>query len=289
VVAAGPAALVGLAFGLDEGFGYWAIAAVILARIRSGRRQHDTPAGLAAASRWRAVKARLEQDAAFPSQPPTAIALWERHLAYGAALGVAAGAVRPIPMGAESERRAWSSYGGRWRQVEVSYPNGFPLGWGLHPFAAILRAVPAAVLSGLILYILGAVAVDLSDLRGVKLLVAAAIFLIPSLVAIGAVIVVARSVADLSSTSEVTGEILRLRAFGSEDKTRHYVAVDGGTASKIRAWIVRSELYSPLEEYQVVSVSVTPRLGYVRSITALAADARGRMTTTPAAMPASPS
>ena len=75
-------------------------------------RQRHTHDGLVAAGRWVAVREKLDEDEEFQNQPPITVALWERLLAYGAALGVAGGAVRPIPMGAESDRAPWSSYGG---------------------------------------------------------------------------------------------------------------------------------------------------------------------------------
>jgi hypothetical protein len=216
------------------------------------------------------VRAKLEDDEVFPTVPPIAVALWERHLAYGAALGLAAGAVRPIPMGAESDRRAWSSYGGRWRQVRVKYPHFVPLAWGLHPLSALVAGVVAAgVPAAGTLYFLSSLAppIEARDAGAAELIVVAAIFLVPALLALGGLTVVARSVADLWSSTEVRGEVVRLRAFGSSDQKRHYVAIDDGKSATLRAWQVRPELYSPLAQYQVVTASVTPRLGYVRSIT----------------------
>ena len=80
----------------------------------------------------------------FDSLPPTAVITWERYLGYGAALGQAAGAARPIAMGAESDHRAWSSVGGRWRQVKVVYPGNIASpGWGRSPGAVIVLSVLA--------------------------------------------------------------------------------------------------------------------------------------------------
>ena len=47
----------------------------------------------------------------------------------------------------------------------------------------------------------------------------------------------------------------------------HFVAVDDGTSSEVRAWSVRPALFTGLEQGQIVTVRVTPRLGYVHSIT----------------------
>src|SRR5947209_4234987 len=118
------------------------------------RAERETPQGLAVASRWLGLRAQLGGDDNFASQPPAGVAIWDRLLAYGAAMGVAPGAVRALPMGAESETHAWTAYGGRWRVVHVRYPRRFPPGWGCKPAVAIALGlvwiVPAAfVVSGL--------------------------------------------------------------------------------------------------------------------------------------------
>jgi hypothetical protein len=95
------------------------------------------------------------------------------------------------------------------------------------------------------------------------------ILLVPALVLGAATITILRALSDLWSTREVTGQIVRLRSFGSSGRPRpqgHHVAVDDGRSSTIRAWRVRPELFAGLSPYDVVTVSVTPRLGYVRSI-----------------------
>jgi hypothetical protein len=87
-------------------------AAVIVALIRERREQRDTDAGPEAAGRWVDVRGFL-QAGAFNDLPPAPVAVWERYLAYAAAFGVARAAVEAFPMGAEEDRRAWSSAGGR--------------------------------------------------------------------------------------------------------------------------------------------------------------------------------
>jgi hypothetical protein len=78
---------------------------------------------------------------------------------------------------------------------------------------------------------------------------------------------VARAAADLVSPgAEVTGRVLRLRARGSEDDERHYVAVDNGSSNHIRAWRVSSTIYAGLEQDQDVKAEVTRGLQYVRAI-----------------------
>ena len=84
------------------------------------------------------MQAKLAENPVFAEQPPHAVELWERLLAYGAALGVAPAAIRPIPMGAEPENRAWSTYGGRWHQVDIRFRHGPQ--WGQHPGLGAARA-----------------------------------------------------------------------------------------------------------------------------------------------------
>jgi hypothetical protein len=266
VVAALPAVLLAIAFGLGAGAAYALGAGLILVGIYSRHQQRDTEEGLTAATRWAAVREKLEEDEEFPSQPPIAIALWERLLAYGAALGVAAGAIRPIPMGAESDRRAWSSYGGRWHQVEIRYPRLFPPLWGVHPAGALLGALLFGAIAVFFLYVLNAIVSSVDDIGGRASLVVPAFYALLSLVVLGAAALLYMAIRDLTATREVAGEILRLRTYGSENRQRHYVAVDDGIASKVRAWQVKPELYAGLEQYQDVTAVVTRHLGYVRSI-----------------------
>jgi hypothetical protein len=266
VAAVAPAPFVVAPLSFNAGFVYAVGACFVIGWQKAGRRQRDTPAGLAAASRWLGVRSRLADDKVFPTAPPIAVALWERYLAYGAAFGVAPGAVRPIPMGAESDSRAWSSYGGRWREVRIRYPRLLPLGWGMSPRSALFKAVVAAAAASFLLYMLASVAPDPRAEDGARALAAAAVLAVPAVVVLVAAFVIVKSVADLWSMLEVTGQIVRLRTFGSEENTERYVAVDDGTSARIRAWRVSHDVYAPLSQYEEVTATLTPRLRYVRSI-----------------------
>ena len=114
------------------------------------RQERDTPAGRAAAGRWLGLRDYLDASESFDEAPPAAVAIWDRYLAYGAAMGVAAGAVRALPLGSESDTEAWSPYGGHWHVVRVCYPRRFPPGYGQAPWKAALKGV-AIVAGGLIL------------------------------------------------------------------------------------------------------------------------------------------
>jgi hypothetical protein len=266
VAAVAPSPFVVAPLTFNAGFVYAVGACCVIGFLKTGRRQRDTPVGLAAASRWLGVRSRLADDRVFPTAPPIAVALWERYLAYGAAFGVAPGAVRPIPMGAESDSRAWSSYGGRWREVRIRYPRLLPLGWGMNPASALAKAVLVAAVASFLLYLLTSLAPDPTAEDGGVAIAGAVLLGIPAAAALVAAIVIVKSVPDLRSTREVTGQIVRLRTFGSEENTERYVAVDDGSSAKIRAWRVRPDVYAPLTQYEEVTALLTPRLRYVRSI-----------------------
>jgi hypothetical protein len=97
-----------------------------------------------AAARWLGVRDYLGRNEVFRTLPPASVAIWDRYLGYGAALGVATAALHALPMGAEDDHRAWSANGGRWRVVKVRYPRlGFT--WGRKPPLAFLVGLAQAV------------------------------------------------------------------------------------------------------------------------------------------------
>ena len=94
----------GLDFGtIGAGLVIWA---VLISSIELLVDQRDTPAGREAAARWLGVREYLGRNEVFPRLPPASVAIWDRYLGYGAALGVAAAAAHALPMGAEDDHRA---------------------------------------------------------------------------------------------------------------------------------------------------------------------------------------
>ena len=79
-----------------------------------------------------------------------------------------------------------------------------------------------------------------------------------------AVVVVAAS--DWATAVEVTGPIMRLRTLGGDDRPRHYVAVDDGESTAIKAFRVSASQFEELREGDVVTVRASERLGRVRWI-----------------------
>lgn len=272
-IAAGvPALLVWPIWDFEPAAGVMVAAVALLGWIRTRHPQRETLAGMEAASRWLGVKAELEENEVFQTHSPLTVEIWDRLLAYGAALGVAAGASSPLPMGEESDTRAWSAHGGRWRPIEISYSARWPIGWGRSPFAALASGVGIALVGGFVLYLLGAVVIDAASSGG-DALFAAAILAIPGVVFVVGATMIVRALSDLGSTIEVTGPILRLREYGDDESRRYYVAVDDGVSGRIRAWQIRPAFYAGLEQGELVSVRVTKNLGCVRSIVPASGDA----------------
>jgi len=238
------------------------------------RAERDTPTGRAAAAKWLGLRQYLGEDGAFADAPPAAVAVWDRYMSYGAALGVAAAAVRALPLGSESDTDAWSAYGGRWRMVRIEYPKRVPPGWGRHP--ALATAIGGASLVGgllvarVFLPIMADVVSRLAssvhddgfhplDLLGVGLVG------IPTVVTavwvIRAALMLVAAVPDLFTRREVQGVVLRIRPHEKQP----YLAVDDGSSSVFRAWLVEpAVLYGAgSSQGSPVHATVSPRLGHV--------------------------
>jgi hypothetical protein len=243
---------------------YYAIGMIlVIGLIVAGGRQQDRPAGLEAASRWLGVRAKLRENPNFQTAPPTAVAIWDRYLAYGAALGVAAGVVRAVPMGAEDDHRAWSSMGGTWRQVRVSYPWWIP-GWGMLPLREAAAGLGGVAVAGGIAVIARAAAGNSPSANADRVLFIG--FVLMALLALWSVPLLIRSIMDLFSTYQVTGPVLRARRRGTDERPRFYVAVDDGKSPRIRALRVGGPTYAQVAEGGWVRATCTRNLRYVSSM-----------------------
>ena len=83
----------------------------------------DKQAGREVAARWLGVKGWLRNTEAFADLPPSAVAVWDRYLSYGDALGVTRVCSAVIDLGMGDRKRVWSSFGGTWHRVRVQYPR----------------------------------------------------------------------------------------------------------------------------------------------------------------------
>jgi len=254
-----PAALTWATWEFEAGLMVFFGALALLGWIKNRHPQRETPAGMEAASRWLGVRAELAENPVFATHSPLQVELWDRLLAYGAALGVASGASRPLPMGVESDTEAWTAAGGAWRRVRVAYPRFWPPGWGADPLVALLVGLALVVGLGTVLYTAGPAFLDAGVFGAVPFTIAC------FGVVLGSAVVV-MAAADWQTAFEVSGPILRLRAFGDDDSRRYYVAVDDGESDAIRAWRVKRARYEGLEQGDVITARITRNLGCVRWI-----------------------
>ncbi|WP_353943321.1 hypothetical protein ABII15_17860 [Streptomyces sp. HUAS MG91] len=116
----------------------------LLARAQGER---ATPRGLERAGHWAGLRSWLTAHEDFARLPPAAVAVWDRYLAYGTALGVTSLAGRLLGFDAGDRRRVWSSYGGTWRPVRIRYPRLLP-GFGASKGRLLQLAAAAALVAG---------------------------------------------------------------------------------------------------------------------------------------------
>lgn len=264
-----PAAL--LALGVREagaGLGSLLATGMMLSAAKSGGRQRDTEGGYAAAAAWLGVRRHLRQGA-FSDLPPTAVAVWERYLSYAAALGVAAEAVRAIPVGADDDRRAWTAASGQWRQVEIRYPRWWPPAWGMNPWVALAMSLAVGGFAAVFMWTFLGTGLPVGISEDPVAVIGLAFVVVPAALGLVAAVTLVRAAGDLGTARRVSGVVLRLRRYGGgESEPRCYVAIDDGRSSRIRAFRVRPAVYreAGVAEQHPATAEVTPSLGYVRTL-----------------------
>jgi hypothetical protein len=263
--------------GAVAGIGFM-VFSVLMGAFRALQAERDTEAGLAAAARWLGLRENLAADGTFPDLPPTAVAVWDRYLAYGVALGLAASTAHTLHLGAESDHEAWSSVTGTWRLVRVEYPRRIPPGWGNPPWRTVATGLFQLAIAAGLVWLAVIVAADAEtqriELRDDNQWITLGVTIGLMALAVGAVIGVLRALAmvvlgisDLGRGRTVEGRVLRVRATkGPNDSTIIRWALDDGTRDEIRAWAGGPMV--PRQGGQVRAV-VSPRLGYVRGIDAM--------------------
>jgi predicted membrane protein DUF2207 len=253
-VAVGLAALhygIGKADDDKPGFGAGLVVFFLLSAL-GGRAlgERDTAAGRAAAARWLGVRDWLRGHEQFAELPPAAVAVWDRYLGYGAAVGATrlASAVLDLEMG--NRRLVWSSFGGTWHRVRVRYPQFWPR-YGRPLPHLLLRGGAYTLAGGLVVKLIG---------RGDRLAIPGILLLI-----LGAYVLV-RAVLDLATTRTVTGEVLwqeTWKSTGGSDDTPatpwlDYLAIDDGTGDRTTAWGLPSEWGGSCHDGDTVTIAVRP-------------------------------
>ena len=250
---------------------------VVMGWMGSLRAIRDTPSGKAACARWLGVRNYMRSAHAFENAPAAAVILWDRLLAYGAALGVAHDAVHDLPFIAEAPGTAWSRSTGVWRQIRIEYPHRF--GYGSKPLTVFLQGLVRAIwwggLAFVILPIVTKIAFSItkdglpSTQTKNEIYFYAAIFAAVSIV--GAYLVVrfldgairlGIAARDLGKSTTYEGTVIKFH--------EGRAAVDDGKADEIRAWMpVAAGNGTGLSRGMTVRATVTPHLHYVSNCTIL--------------------
>ncbi len=237
-----------LGTGLSVGF----FAFVVLGAI-GGRNvgERDTAQGREVAAHWLGVKQWMRGNDGFSDLPPASVAVWDRYLGYGAALGTTRVASAVIDMGMGNRRRVWSSAGGVWHRVKVSYPRFWPRygqPWGKLVFRAVLAASIGAVL--IRFWRQGLSQLSTVDfIHGtwydrVTALIGPAGYLLGFVLLTYGAYVIVRVVIDAAAPKQVTGQVLWVRVWrsnnGSENSASvpwlYYCAIDDGADDHTKAW-----------------------------------------------------
>jgi len=263
----------------DSGAGWAAVLAwfVIVSIPLALRAQRETARGSEVASRWLGLQAYLRNDDSFADSPVASVAIWQRYLSYGAALGVARAAVAALPMGSESDREAWSKESGRWRLMHITYRN-WPPGWGRAPGQIVFSGVFTALLAGagsvVSLYVLTRLVVagrqtdsGTEEFRVIGLWALAGFLALALFWFVSSLVWLSYAVPDLKARTRIRGRVLRIREDRTEDSTETWIAVDDGSArQELHAFNLPRGLSNEFVQDCLADIAVSPRLGHVYSL-----------------------
>lgn len=279
------------------GFGVFFLAG----KLSRSDAQADTPAGREAAAHWLGVRDAYRSNAGFEKAPAASVAIWERHLAYATAMGLAPEVQRQLPFESEHDRRAWSRATGTWRRVRIRYQSFRP-GWGQHPGKVAFGAAIQAAVYGAIAYFALTAARSETQLDGLDdeqrrwvSLGATIVAVIAGSAAAYALVKLVIGLADLFPRRTIEGEVVRNRTYRTghrlpkvlqwaiwsgrdqqglnrerNRRTRHHLAVDDGSDDRVLAYEVRDTIRREAPQGARVRMRVSPLLGYVSELTLLA-------------------
>ncbi len=268
-------------FGIEAGFVTFAVLTAI-AGLSPGER--DTPLGRQVAARWLGVRDWLRGHEQFDELPPASVAIWDRYLGYGAAVGATRLTSAVLDLGMGDRSLVWSSYGGTWHRVRVRYPRFFPR-YGQTLPKLLLRAVISIAVGAFLLKIFGRtfdLAPSTTD-QAERIFT----FVFDGIVVLALLLVVAgtysavRAIADLATERTITGEVLWLEVWRStaqqENKPArpwlHYLAVDDGSGERTTAWGLPSQWAGGCHDGDTVTIRVRP---WTRRVVSLSVVGQGR-------------
>jgi hypothetical protein len=233
----------------------WSVLGGLAGRNRGER---DTPLGKEVAARWLGLRAWLRGDESFAELPPAAVAVWDRYLSYGDAVGATRICSAVIDLGMGNRKRVWSSFGGTWHRVRVRYPR-FWRRYGQKAVPLFAKALAALVVSAVV-YKGGSrlpVPSQATDYVGLGVTV---VFLWPLFYGcytlLGAIV-------DVAVPVTITGEVLWMETWkskgGGEDNPPvpwlEHFALDDGKEDRTRAWGLPTPLSGGVSCGDIVTVT----------------------------------
>ncbi|HLL64859.1 MAG TPA: hypothetical protein VK453_03815 [Micromonosporaceae bacterium] len=273
---------VGVAF-----LGVWALASPFLMMAIAGDMPDTRLTGLGrrVSDHWGRVAAWLRAHESFGQLPPSAVAVWDRYLAYGVALDAAPIATAALDLGTGRVAVLGSNYRGIWRPLGVSYPRegglrGAPAGFRLLVSVASLLGWYGVWL------VLARPVADLPAYVGYPLAAVGA------LLALNSAYRTVRALGDLVASRRMTGQVLRitptgtfgdavsndrllrvyrspvvrflLRSMGTPHRAEdghslipgYHVVIDDGHGDVLRAWRLRTRLAEQIRVGDVLRVRV---------------------------------
>src|SRR5256714_10301142 len=202
-----------------------------------------TPAGRARAAHRLGVRDWLRGFPTFADLPPAAVAVWDRYLAYGAALDATPSTSGTIDQGYDWKKRLWSAYGGRWRRVRVRTKT-----WAAIRLALLRpRALIPEMVLGFVWSLVGPFFLVLfpfgSDVLGAILLLPNPFALFPVVALPVAGYLVVRRLVDEVRPVRVVGVVLHVRYvgqrfFSSIGAAPRALVIDDGTGDRLTEWLL---------------------------------------------------
>jgi hypothetical protein len=285
-----PALAIGAAVALDmmrrhklteDWFGA-AVAVMIVWAMFSGfagkkRGERDTPLGQQVASRWLGLQAYLRGDESFADLPPSAVAVWDRYLSYGDAVGATRVCSAVIDLGMGNRKRVWSHFGGSWHRVKVRYP-AFWRRYGQKAVPLFVKAILALAFCALVYKGSARLPTFSNSVSGYVSLAVGLLFLTPLFYGIYTLVF---AIIDVITPVTITGELLWTEVWkstsGGENRPArpwlYHFAVDNGGDDRTVAWGCPSDIVHKATVGDVVTFTARR---WTRRILTLEVVERGR-------------
>jgi hypothetical protein len=178
--------------------------------------------------------------------PPAAVAVWDRYLAYGVALGTNPVAAQAVDLRTGRVERYTSSYTGRPHAVVVHYPRN-PL--------AFTPAKMRLVSSILVLLFWTCLGLSLvAQVGGLPAAVTVTVAAVGAMHATRSVYRLVRATVDITAPVTSTGQVLAIHPWDEQGGSHQLVAIDDGRHHRLRPWLLATEDVDGIKLGDVVQI-----------------------------------